>query len=341
MNGITITLDPQFTFVMKIATDVTDPNGKTFLTPLTEAGTQVGHVYRTVDGAASWSRINGTIHCANLRTGCNPTSTVFPLALMNAAAHPAAGGHYAAVSLSRAYVTADGGANWNETVKVYPDASGNCLQPSSIAFDPSDSTGNTVWVSSKATRTSASCAATTVPIPDTVGHLFKSTNANLLASSTWTSVHGAGGTALPNVPINVVKLDPGDSQTVYVGTEVGLYRSTDGGASWVRYGTGLPLVSVTDLSVAADGSSLRIATYGRGFWEIYPKTGGSPGGVAGNGDFNFDQLIDGIDLVREAAALLTTNADADYSAVGNLTGTANAIDAADFAALAAKLGGRP
>ena len=154
-------------------------------------------------------------------------------------------------------------------------------------------------------------------------------------------VHGSGATALPNVPINVVKVDPGDSQTIYVGTEIGLYRSIDGGASWARYGTGLPLVSVTDLSVALDGSLVRISTFGRGFWEIYAKPGGSPAGVLGNGDFNFDQVIDGIDLVREAALLLTTNADADYNAVGNLAGTTNAIDETDFTALVAKLGGRP
>ena len=98
---------------------------------------------------------------------------------------------------------------------------------------------------------------------------------------------------------------------------------------------------MTDLSIAIDGSAVRIATYGRGFWEIYPKAGGSVAGILGNGDFNFDQLIDGVDVVREAAVLLTTNADADYNAIGNLTGTTNTIDAADLTSLIVKLGGRP
>src|SRR5438309_955721 len=131
MTGIGINLDPQYTFVMKIATDITDTNGRTFLTPLTEAGTQLGHVYRTTDGASSWSSINGTITCANSRNGCTNTTSAFPLPLMNAATNPRVASAYAAVSLSRAYVTTNGGASWDETVRVYPDNSGNCVQPSS------------------------------------------------------------------------------------------------------------------------------------------------------------------------------------------------------------------
>jgi len=57
---------------------------------------------------------------------------------------------------------------------------------------------------------------------------------------------------------------------VFAATFVGVYRSTNGGASWSRFGAGLPFVEVRDLYMPPDGSFLRIASYGRGNWEIHP-----------------------------------------------------------------------
>src|SRR6185503_16986140 len=55
---------------------------------------------------------------------------------------------------------------------------------------------------------------------------------------------------------------------VYCGTEVGVYRSTDTGASWSRFGSGLPAVSIRSLAIRPDGTLLRAATYGRGLFEV-------------------------------------------------------------------------
>jgi hypothetical protein len=98
---------------------------------------------------------------------------------------------------------------------------------------------------------------------------------------------------------------------------------------------------VTDLAISLDGSAIRVATFGRGFWEIYPKSGGSLTGVYGTGDFDYSQTIDGYDLVREAAVLLTDSSSPDYNAIGHLVGTTNSIGSADMSALIAKFGGRP
>jgi hypothetical protein len=49
---------------------------------------------------------------------------------------------------------------------------------------------------------------------------------------------------------------------------VGIYRTEDGGANWEPYGSGLPTVRVNDIYMPPDGGFMRIATYGRGIWEL-------------------------------------------------------------------------
>ena len=65
-------------------------------------------------------------------------------------------------------------------------------------------------------------------------------------------------------------MSPVSPSTLYAATFLGVYRSTDAGATWSRFGTGLPQVEVHDLYMPPDGSFLRIATYGRGVWETEP-----------------------------------------------------------------------
>jgi photosystem II stability/assembly factor-like uncharacterized protein len=77
-------------------------------------------------------------------------------------------------------------------------------------------------------------------------------------------------TGLPNVPIVRLLVSPLNKNTIYAATFLGVYRTTDGGASWARFGANLPMVEVDDLYMPPDGSFLRIATFGRGVWEIQP-----------------------------------------------------------------------
>jgi hypothetical protein len=139
----------------------------------------------------------------------------------------------------------------------------------------------------------------------------------------------------------VIAVDPGDANTLYVGTALGLYRSIDGGLNWARFGAGtLPLVEVSDLCISPASKRLTVATYGRGFWQIGTDAT-DPAGVKGNGDTNFDQRIDGQDLIDLADAFGTTELTTRYLWQADLVGAVNAIDDGDLTALLAKFGGLP
>ena len=77
-------------------------------------------------------------------------------------------------------------------------------------------------------------------------------------------------TGLPDVPVSRLVVSPLDKNTVFAATFLGVYRTTDGGAHWSRFGAGLPFVEVDDIYMAPDASFLRIASFGRGVWEIHP-----------------------------------------------------------------------
>lgn len=83
------------------------------------------------------------------------------------------------------------------------------------------------------------------------------------------------GTGLPPFSAQVVRVDPTDTNVLYCGTDVGVYRSINQGASWDRFGTGLPSSSVNDIQILDDGSILRVATHGRGVWELEVSSSGN------------------------------------------------------------------
>jgi hypothetical protein len=192
----------------------------------------------------------------------------------------------------------------------------NCANPASATCDPA------------------------VFIPPAVGHLFKTID----GGNTWTPFHGNGtGFDLPNAPIYVLRYDPTDTtdKTLWVGTEFGLYRTTDGGNTWAPYGLGLPTVRVTDIRISRNGSLVRISTYGRGIWEIYPNS--EPPAAAGTGDFDRNQVIDFFDVASLAARMgstPTTTNNLVYDSLTDLNGSGS-LDEADLGLLLAKFGSTP
>jgi photosystem II stability/assembly factor-like uncharacterized protein len=65
---------------------------------------------------------------------------------------------------------------------------------------------------------------------------------------------------------HVVVADPKQPSLLYVGTELGIWASLDGGVSWQDLRLGLPPLAVVDMKVHPRDNDLVIATHARGFY---------------------------------------------------------------------------
>jgi photosystem II stability/assembly factor-like uncharacterized protein len=85
------------------------------------------------------------------------------------------------------------------------------------------------------------------------------------AGKTWVSIAG-------DLPVNgsVLALaeDHVDPNLLFVGTEFGLYVTTDGGKKWLRLKGGLPTIAVRDLAIQRQENDLVVGTFGRGIYVL-------------------------------------------------------------------------
>jgi hypothetical protein len=87
--------------------------------------------------------------------------------------------------------------------------------------------------------------------------VFKATNAS--AQAAWTNVSPPA-----NLPADVVVTHPTAPGVVYVGTDLGMWISADGGASWAHAGPSSGLPNVPVLGIAVDQCGVTAFTFGRG-----------------------------------------------------------------------------
>ncbi len=82
--------------------------------------------------------------------------------------------------------------------------------------------------------------------------------------ATWTRIADGTNGIPADYPIRVVREDKVRAGLLYAGTEFGLFVSIDNGARWQTFQRNLPIVPITDISVAHD--DLALSTQGRSFW---------------------------------------------------------------------------
>jgi photosystem II stability/assembly factor-like uncharacterized protein len=98
-------------------------------------------------------------------------------------------------------------------------------------------------------------------------HVFRSADGGL----TWRALDGDGDGRLPDIPVHSVVVDPDDSARLYLGTDLGVFVSIDGGQRWFVEETGFGPAVTEWLALTRDASGrkwLFAFTHGRGAWRV-------------------------------------------------------------------------
>jgi hypothetical protein len=121
----------------------------------------------------------------------------------------------------------------------------------SIAVDPVDANGDSIYI--------------------TFGGVGDYRHVWHFNGTQWQQRSGPSATAstsLLDVQHNAVVCDSANPGTLYVGADIGVWRSTDAGATWSTFSSGLPDAGVLDLDLHNSRRLLRASTYGRGVFEF-------------------------------------------------------------------------
>ena len=219
----------------------------------------------TLDQVPSWTAVSPGLtkfpgFCNSLTTNCPYLGWIGVLAtLVNGKEVLYTGASDGRIAASAA-VDGSGVAAWT----ILDNATTPNRAVTGIAVDASDPTGNTAYVSFSGFNGNT---------PATPGHVFVTRN-GLSGAAKWTNISGD----LPDIPINGVILDPAKKPAIYVASDIGVFRSRDGGRHWKLLSKGLPFVTVFGLERNASTGQIVASTHGRGMFELVREGDDEDGG---------------------------------------------------------------
>ncbi len=231
-------------------------------------------VFKTTDEGSSWTQISPDL-TRNDESKLGPSGG--PLTLDTSGAE-----HYCTISAfiespheagvlwagsddGLIHLSKDGGASWqNVTPTDLPEWSFITV------IEPSSHDGATVYV-----------AATRYKLDDYRPFLFKTSD----YGQSWQRIDAN----FPEGEITrMLREDPTQPGLLYVGSERGLFVSTDDGGQWAKMPGNLPVVPIYDFKVV--GNELAIATHGRAFWILDDLTPIRRAAASGQRDLRFEAL---------------------------------------------------
>ncbi|NNC86150.1 MAG: T9SS type A sorting domain-containing protein, partial [Bacteroidia bacterium] len=190
-------------------------------------------IYKSTDEGDNWSITNAPINDPYLAIEISPISE----SIVFASSAPSPYNSSATVDLLK---TLDGGNTWLNITNTLPNR-----YITDIAADYVDTELAYVVCSGYGTP-----------------HFFKTTD----GGATWL----ASASGLPDVPTNSVFIDPLNSLIIYVGNDLGVYVSIDGGDNFFPWVDGLnDATMVMSMAHTASNRMLRIGTHGKGIYQRY------------------------------------------------------------------------
>jgi photosystem II stability/assembly factor-like uncharacterized protein len=201
-------------------------------------------LFRSRDRGDAWEKISPDLTDNNrAQIGENPSAIPYQTIVAIAESPRKKDLLYVGSDDGRLHTTIDGGKEWTELTSRLP------VRRWISRLVPSRHADATVYVTQRGREDD-----------DFAAYVYKSTDHGRTFRSITNNI--------PAGPVNVIREDPRNPNVLYVGTDFGVYISTNGGDRWQVLGGNLPSGQVSDLAFQTRDNLLVISTYGRGMWVL-------------------------------------------------------------------------
>jgi photosystem II stability/assembly factor-like uncharacterized protein len=207
-------------------------------------------IYKTTDGGKTWQRIlygNEKTGAIDLVMDPVDANTLYAATWQRTRLKWNDPRNFPDYSGSGIHKSTDGGKTWTEIMNGLP------YQKWVSRLAASAYSLGTVYMTQNGKRDD-----------DFTPYVWKSTD----FGRNWTSITGN----IPIGPVNVIREDPANEDVLYVGTDAGVYVTSNGGKSWEVLGANLPATYVQDLIIHPRDNIVVVATHGRGMWALDATT---------------------------------------------------------------------